>query len=54
MIPPTINLDDPDNEYNLRLSAHTAKEERLRISMNNSFGFGGTNASLYLEDIKVY
>ena len=46
VVPPTINLDNPDNEYGLNLVAHKAQGQKLNISMNNSFGFGGTNASL--------
>lgn len=44
--PPTINLDNPDNEYGLDFVPHTAKEGKLNIALNNSFGFGGTNACL--------
>ena len=44
--PPTINLDDPDNEYGLDFVPHTAKERKINITLNNSFGFGGTNACL--------
>lgn len=46
VVPPTINLDNPDNEYDLNLVAHKAQGQKLNVSMNNSFGFGGTNASL--------
>ena len=44
--PPTINLDNPDNEYGLDLVPHTAKEGKIKVALNNSFGFGGTNACL--------
>ena len=49
VIPPTINLDNPDNEYNLNLVAHKAQNEKLNIVMTNSFGFGGTNSSLLFK-----
>jgi 3-oxoacyl-[acyl-carrier-protein] synthase II len=45
-IPPTINLEDPDPECNLDYVPLTARERRVRHALNNSFGFGGTNASL--------
>ena len=44
--PPTINLDNPENPYNLDLVAHTARKTRINTALNNSFGFGGTNACL--------
>lgn len=43
---PTINLDRPDPGFDLDFVAHTARERPLRSVMSNSFGFGGTNASL--------
>ena len=49
MAPPTINLDNPDNEYNLDFVPHTAREGKLNIALNNSFGFGGTNACLLFK-----
>lgn len=47
--PPTINLDNPDNEYGLDFVPHTAREGKLNIALNNSFGFGGTNACLLFK-----
>jgi 3-oxoacyl-[acyl-carrier-protein] synthase II len=44
--PPTINLVDKDDECVLDYVANTARERRLRYAMSNSFGFGGTNATL--------
>jgi 3-oxoacyl-[acyl-carrier-protein] synthase II len=48
-VPPTINLDDQDPEVKLDLVPHAARSRRLRHTMSNSFGFGGTNASLVLS-----
>lgn len=44
--PPTINLDNQDAACDLDYVANTARDARLRTVMSNSFGFGGTNASL--------
>ena len=49
VVPPTINLDNPDNEYGLDFVPHTAREGKLNIALNNSFGFGGTNACLLFK-----
>ena len=47
IVPPTLNLDDPADEVaGLDLVPHQAKERPVRNAMSNSFGFGGTNASL--------
>ncbi|GAA4920187.1 3-oxoacyl-[acyl-carrier-protein] synthase II [Stackebrandtia albiflava] len=46
VIPPTINLDEPDDALNLDVAAHTARKAELTAAMNNSFGFGGHNVSL--------
>ena len=51
VIPPTINLDDPDNEFNLDLTPNTSKSREVKYSMSNSFGFGGTNVSLIFKKI---
>jgi 3-oxoacyl-[acyl-carrier-protein] synthase II len=46
-VPPTINLDDPDDEaQGLDLVPHTGRERPLDVAMSNSFGFGGTNVTL--------
>ena len=47
-IPPTINLDEPDEECNLDYVPHTAREADIHIAMSNSFGFGGHNVSLVI------
>lgn len=50
IVPPTINLDDPDPACEgLELVPHTAKERVTRVALSNSFGFGGTNVSLLLR-----
>jgi len=44
--PPTINLDDPSVETPIDLVPHTARKRDIDVALSNSFGFGGTNASL--------
>ena len=44
--PPTLNLDNPSDGCDIDLAAHEAKERPIRYALSNSFGFGGTNASL--------
>jgi 3-oxoacyl-[acyl-carrier-protein] synthase II len=46
IVPPTINLDDPSEGCDLDLVPHKAKERKVRYALSNSFGFGGTNASI--------
>src|SRR5213082_940766 len=46
VIPPTINLENPDPLCDLDYTANKAKEKKVRVVMNNSFGFGGHNATL--------
>ena len=45
-IPPTINLENPDPECDLDYTANVAREKPVRVALNNSFGFGGHNATL--------
>ena len=50
VIPPTINLDNPDPECDLDFTPNAAKEKKVRIAVNNSFGFGGHNATLVVRE----
>jgi 3-oxoacyl-[acyl-carrier-protein] synthase II len=49
IMPPTINLDNPDDECDLDYIPHVARQGKVDYAMTNSFGFGGTNASLILK-----
>ena len=49
--PPTINLDDPEHETAIDLVAHKAKPMEIDVAMSNSFGFGGTNASILFRKV---
>jgi 3-oxoacyl-[acyl-carrier-protein] synthase II len=51
VMPPTLNLDNPSFETVIDLIPHKAKKGRVRAAMSNSFGFGGTNASLVLRQV---
>jgi len=51
VVPPTINLDDPSDACDIDLVPHTAKERKVRHALSNSFGFGGTNASLVFAEV---
>src|SRR5207237_1462671 len=46
LIPPTINLDNPDPECDLDYVPHERRRARIGVAMSNSFGFGGHNATL--------
>jgi 3-oxoacyl-[acyl-carrier-protein] synthase II len=49
VIPPTINLENPDPECDLDYTPNTAREKKIRVVLNNSFGFGGHNATLLVK-----
>ncbi|MBA8667291.1 beta-ketoacyl-ACP synthase II [Holosporaceae bacterium 'Namur'] len=51
IIPPTLNLDNPSEGCDIDLVAHTAKEKQIEVALSNSFGFGGTNASLLFKKV---
>ncbi len=46
VVPPTINLDNPSVDTPIDLVPHKARERNVDVALSNSFGFGGTNASL--------
>ena len=50
-VPPTLNLDDPDIGCDIDLVAKQAKSRKVRYALSNSFGFGGTNASLIVGPV---
>ena len=53
IVPPTINLDNPIEEVgDFNLVPHTAQKRKVDVALSNSFGFGGTNASLILQRVK--
>jgi len=47
--PPTLNLDNPSVETAIDLAPHAARKRRIDVALSNSFGFGGTNASLIFK-----
>ena len=52
IVPPTLNLDNPDEgTEGVDLVPHVAKKRKVKAVLNNSFGFGGTNASLVLKAV---
>lgn len=51
VVPPTINLDNPDEGCDLDYVPHTAREAVVNYAMSNSFGFGGTNASIVFKKL---
>ncbi|MDO5370365.1 beta-ketoacyl-ACP synthase II [Paracoccus sp. (in: a-proteobacteria)] len=50
--PPTLNLDDPARETPIDLAANAAVRRRIDVALSNSFGFGGTNASLVVGRVR--
>lgn len=53
IVPPTLNLDNPSEAcIGVDLVPHVAKKRRVKAALNNSFGFGGTNASVIVKAIE--
>ena len=50
--PPTLNLDNPSVDTPINLVAHEARKTEINTVLSNSFGFGGTNASLVLRRVE--
>ena len=48
-VPPTINLESPDEGLDLDYVANTCREMPIRYALSNSFGFGGTNGALLFK-----
>lgn len=50
--PPTLNLDNPERETAINLVPHTPQKREIKVALSNSFGFGGTNASVIVKAIE--
>ena len=53
IVPPTINLDNPEVEAKVDLVPNKARKRKVDVALSNSFGFGGTNASLVLRRLQA-
>ena len=51
VVPPTLNLDNPSEGCDIDLVPHKAKQRKVQVALSNSFGFGGTNASLIFRGL---
>jgi 3-oxoacyl-[acyl-carrier-protein] synthase II len=49
VVPPTINLDNPERETPIDLVPNKPRQRQVDVALSNSFGFGGTNASLVFQ-----
>jgi 3-oxoacyl-[acyl-carrier-protein] synthase II len=52
VIPPTLNLDNPDEGFDLDYTPHRSVQREVRVAISNSFGFGGTNACMVLGKLR--
>ena len=52
MIPPTLNLQEPDKEMTLNYVSTSSQSHNITHALSNSFGFGGTNATLVFSKYK--
>lgn len=52
LVPPTINLDNPDPDCDLDYIPHKAREKKVAVALSNSFGFGGTNGSIIFGKLR--
>lgn len=52
VVPPTINLDNPSPECDLDFAPHHSKGKQIEYAMSNSFGFGGTNATIIFKKVE--
>lgn len=52
VVPPTLNLDEPDEGCDLDFTPHQARARKIRVAISNSFGFGGTNACIVLGKVR--
>jgi len=51
-LPPNINLQEIDPAWRLNIVANAARDARVQCVVSNSFGFGGTNASIVIEEAR--